>query len=257
MPLCGGEVVLQVKSLTKFSGIEHFEIIGYYWPKAPETIQRTGNIKIIIMAAQIFPEKTEIHLVPSQGIKGPVVYAALAAGPGARERLAARLFEALAEIAPEWGEARKWGPLTLETGPLGQPLLTLGGKTGPGVSFSAEGGLLWAAVSGTGQVGVDAAPEADFAPPYPYSRAFGQEEWDLAVRHCPGRPASAAALLWAAKEAAVKALGVGFHTLDPLDLEVSSPTPAGEGVSLVVRTPKPLNAWARPLPDGWLALAVA
>ena len=104
-------------------------------------------------------------------------------------------------------------------------------------------------------MGVDAAREVDFAAPYPYSRAFGREEWDWATRFCQGRTASAAALLWAAREAAVKALGVGFHTLDPLDLEVAEASPAWEGISLTVTTPEPVSAWARPLADGWLALA--
>ena len=102
----------------------------------------------------------------------------------------------------------------------------------------------------------DAAREEDLAPPYPYSRAFGPTEWDWAWRHCQGRTTAAAALLWAAKEAAVKALGVGFHTLDPLGLEVALLSPAREGLQLMVRVPEEVKAWARPWDQGWLALAV-
>ena len=106
-------------------------------------------------------------------------------------------------------------------------------------------------------MGVDAALEKDFSPQYPYSRAFGPEEWDWAWRHCQGLTPAAAALLWAAKEAAVKALGMGFHTRDPLNIEVAPLVPAWEGLNLVVRVPGTgtVNAWARPLVDGWLALA--
>jgi phosphopantetheinyl transferase len=186
-----------------------------------------------------------------------VVYAAMEKGEGAREFLAARLLKSLAEEAPEWAEALEGDTLALATGPLGQPILKLGGRMGPSLSFSEAGNLVWAAMAGRGRVGVDAAREAEFESPYPYSRAFGAAEWDWARQYCQGRTASAAALLWAAKEAAVKALGVGFHTRDPLDLEVAKGSPAWEGISLTVTTPKSVSAWIRPLADGWLSLAGA
>jgi phosphopantetheinyl transferase (holo-ACP synthase) len=209
------------------------------------------------MVALAFPSLLEIYLVPRLGLGEPVVYAAVEAGDGARELVAARLLEALAGLAPEWTGAREWGPLTLDNGPLGQPLLRLGDQPGPGLSFSEAGGLLWAALTSKGQVGIDAAREEDLTPPYPYSRAFRLEEWEWAWRHCQGRAASAAALLWAAKEAAVKALGVGFHTIAPLDLEVAPLSPAWEGLNLTVQAHVAVSAWARPLADGWVSLAVA
>lgn len=198
----------------------------------------------------------EICLAPGPGLGRPVVYTGVATEKESRERVAARLIAVLADTAPEWSGALEWGELTLEAGPLDQPLLKLGGRPGPSLSFSRAGGLLWVAMAAAGQVGVDAAREADFVPPYPYARAFGPREWDWAWRHCRGRTASAAALLWAAKEAAVKALGVGFHTVDPLDLEVAPGAPGGEGLGLVVQASEPIRAWARGLLDGWLALAV-
>ncbi len=208
------------------------------------------------MVTRVSPDLREIWLLPRLGPAAPVVCAAVPVGEGAREFLAARLLEALAGQTSEWAGAMAWGALALDTGPLGQPLLKLGDRLGPSLSFSEAGGLVWAAMAGEGRVGVDAAREADFKPPYPYSRAFGTEEWDWAAQHCQGRTASAAALLWAAKEAAVKALGVGFHTLDPLDLEVAKLFPAWEGISLVVQASSgEVSAWARPLVDGWLALA--
>ena len=202
-----------------------------------------------------FPNLAEIYLLPGPVLGEPIVYAAVEVKDGARELLVARLLEALADLAPEWTGVLEWGPVLLDTGPLGQPLLRLGAQPGPSLSFSEAGDLLWGSVAGGGQVGLDAAREEDFSPPYPYSRAFGPAEWDWAWRHCQGRTATAAALLWAAKEAAAKTLGVGFHTLDPLDLEVVLLSPAWDGLQLMVRVPEVIKAWARPWDHGWLALA--
>jgi phosphopantetheinyl transferase len=209
------------------------------------------------MATRVFPDLPVIWRLPLLGKASPVVYAAVEKGEGAREFLAGRLLKALAEEGPEWTEALVMGALELATGPLGQPFLKIGNRLGPSLSFSEAGSLVWAAMAGRGRVGVDVARAVDFEPPYPYSRAFGTPEWDWAVWYCQGRTALAAALLWAAKEAAVKALGVGFHILDPLDLEVAQGSPAWEGIYLMVKTPDPVNTWARPLTDGWLALAGA
>ena len=85
------------------------------------------------------------------------------------------------------GPGRWPGELTLMADSLGRPLLALGGKPGPGLSFSEAGGMLWGAMAGHGKAGVDAALEQDFQAPYPYSRAFRREEWDWAWLHCQGR----------------------------------------------------------------------
>ncbi len=203
------------------------------------------------------PDQLQIYVLPRLGEGGPVVYGAAAAGEGARELLAAHLLDGLEARVPAWTGALARGALTLQADLLGRPLLALGGQPGPGLSFSEAGGILWGAMAGDGQVGVDAALEIDFQGPYPYSRAFRREEWDWAWRRCQGRAPAAAALLWAAKEAAVKALGSGFHTVDPKDLEVVPLAPAWEGQLLLVRAAGPVSAWARALPAGWLALALA
>jgi phosphopantetheinyl transferase len=210
------------------------------------------------MRVRAFPDPLANRVVPRLGRGGPVVYGAAAAGAAARELLAGRLLASLAGLAPEWAGSPAWGVLAVAAGPLGRPLLTIGGRVGPSLSFSEAGGLLWGALAGRGQVGVDAAREEDFAPPYPYSRALGREEWDWAWRHCQGRAAAAAALLWAAKEAAVKALGTGFHTLDPLDIEVALSAPAREGLDVAVRVRRraAVSAWVCPLAEGWLGLAL-
>ena len=60
------------------------------------------------------------------------------------------------------------------------------------------------------------------------------------------------------RAAAVKALGVGFHKLDPQDLEVEALSPQHKGLLFNVQAPDvTVSAWARPLKNGWLALALA
>jgi phosphopantetheinyl transferase len=106
-----------------------------------------------------------------------------------------------------------------------------------------------------GQVGVDAAMPAEFEAGYPMARAFRLAELDWARPLSGGGTPGAAALLWALKEAAVKALGVGFHFLDPLAVEVESPRPWQDGWRVLVKAGRILPAWARPEAGGWLAIA--
>ena len=80
-------------------------------------------------------------------------------------------------------------------------------------------------------------------------------ELDWARPLSGGDTAGAAALLWALKEAAVKALGVGFHVLDPLAVEAVSPRPWQGWVRVSVKAGPILPAWARPEGGGWLAIA--
>jgi len=185
----------------------------------------------------------------------PVIYASDLAGAGAKERLVERLLASLS--GRETGAAGQWAPgrVSLELTALGQPRLFLGGQPGPAVSFSQAAGRIWAAMTGTGQVGIDAAMPAEFEAGYPMARAFRPAELDWARPLSGGATALAAALLWALKEAAVKALGVGFHFLDPLAVEVVSPRPWQGGWQVLVRAGRILPAWARPEAGGWLAIA--
>ena len=185
------------------------------------------------------------------GPGGPVIYASGLPGPGAKERLVRQLLSSL----PGQETAGPSRAVTLETTTLGQPRLFLGGQPGPAVSFSQAGGCLWAALAPVGQVGVDAALPSEFEPGYPLARAFQSVELDWARPLCGGDTAGAAALLWALKEAAVKALGVGFHRLDPLAVEAFSPKPWQGGWRVAVQAGPVLPAWVRPVAGGWLALA--
>jgi hypothetical protein len=185
----------------------------------------------------------------------PVIYASDLAGAGAKERLVRRLLASLP--GRETGGAGQWapGPVSLELTALGQPRLFLGGQPGPAVSFSQAAGRIYAAMTHTGQVGIDAAMPAEFEPGYPMARAFRPAELDWARPLSGGNTSGAAAWLWTLKEAAVKALGVGFHFLDPLAVEAFSPSPWQDGWRVWVKAGRILPAWARPEAGGWLAIA--
>jgi hypothetical protein len=184
----------------------------------------------------------------------PVIYASDPAGAGAKERLVRRLLARLPGQQTGAGQPAR-GTVSLEVTALGRPRLFLGGQPGPAVSFSQAAGRVWAALTPAGQVGIDAAMPAEFEPGYPLARVFRPAELDWARPINGGDTAGAAALLWALKEAAVKALGVGFHFLDPLAVEVQSPRPWQDGWRVLVQAGRILPAWARPEAGGWLAIA--
>lgn len=67
-------------------------------------------------------------------------------------------------------------------------------------------------------LGLDAAHAREFHPGYPVERVFHVRE--LALLDGLLCRAERMALAWSAKEATVKALGVGFNLLEPADVEV-------------------------------------
>jgi len=104
---------------------------------------------------------------------------------------------------------------------LGKPILFLGDQPGPAVSFTHCGLKTWAVLAtGNCAVGIDAACENEFGGEYPFHRAFSVEELDSAVMSLNNDAANTAAVVWSAKEAAVKALGCAFWLVDPLDVRV-------------------------------------
>ena len=185
------------------------------------------------------------------GPGSPVLYASDLAGPGAKMRLVRLLLAGLPGREPD----SALPPMTLNTTALGQPLLLLKGRPGPAISFSQAAGRLWAAMAPVGQVGVDVVLPSEFEESYPWARAFRPAELAWARPLNGGNTAAAAALLWALKEAVVKALGVGFHLLDPLAVEAVSPRPWQGGWRVAVQAGRILPAWARPEAGGWLAIA--
>lgn len=105
--------------------------------------------------------------------------------------------------------------------PLGRPILCYENQIGPSISFSHLPGITWAALAlNNGWVGIDAADIAEFREGYPFLKVFHSNEFQFFSEtfHSRGK---AAAALWSAKEAVVKALGCGFHFIDPIDLQFS------------------------------------
>ena len=200
-------------------------------------------------------EVTAPQIFSGLGPCEPVIYASDLAGPGAKESLVRRLLATLPGQETGGAGQSAPGPVSLELTALGQPRLFLGGQPGPAVSFSQAAGRIYAALTCNGQVGVDAAMPAEFEAGYPMARVFRPAELDWARPLSGGDPRGAAALLWTLKEAAVKALGVGFHFLDPLAVEVVSPRPWQGGWRVLVQAGRILPAWARPEAGGWLAIA--
>jgi len=172
-----------------------------------------------------------LHPVPSGGA---VFYGSL---PGdsetCKELLIAALWDHLQATATPLDHCRPSSraacSLQLLYGPLGRPYTRMGEHRGPAISFSRGGGRVWAALSGDeSAVGIDLAEFAEFQGAYPLQRVFNPEELHHAEKVTNGDRAEAAALLWSVKEAVVKALGCGFHLVDPRQISVH-PSAGGEG----------------------------
>lgn len=142
---------------------------------------------------------------------------------GLREDLARRLLRGLP------GAPRAF---RLDHDSLGRPrvLGPLGEESGWAVSFSRHAGWLWAAAAQTTGLGIDATGPEDFPDTYPDARTFAPKELDAALGFSASLSA-ARALLWSLKEAGAKALGTGFHRVEPRDLAVRGLAPWGQGAA--------------------------
>jgi hypothetical protein len=106
---------------------------------------------------------------------------------------------------------------------LGRPLLLVGNSAGPCISFTHGHGTMWAAIcEESSSCGIDTARPDEFEEDYPFDRAFHGEELGGALLYVGEDRQERAAMLWSAKEAVVKALGCGFHSIDPLDVRMGS-----------------------------------
>ena len=191
------------------------------------------------------------------GPRGGVVFASAPSVRGAAPRLVLSLLRALAQLDARWRPPANENGLSLCKSALGAPRLFVGERKGPSLSFSHGRGRLWAAMSGRGSVGIDVAYPEEFTGPYPFCRAFGSEELDCAQALCPNDLARGAALVWAAKEAAVKATGAGFNFLDPLEVRVGTPFVGEQGIRFEALADRPISTWVRKEARGWLAVALA
>jgi phosphopantetheinyl transferase len=181
-----------------------------------------------------------VHTMGLVHQRGPVFYASLprdteipkeheANREGSRHRLVSILWEHLVAMnsSPWKRDASPNLPIQVVRDPLDKPYLLLGEYRGPAISFSEGGGAVWAALCGDeSDIGIDVAAADEFQGDYPVHRVFNAEEFQEAVRLAGGDVQKASALLWSIKEAAVKALGCGFHLVEPRDICVH---PAAEG----------------------------
>jgi hypothetical protein len=111
--------------------------------------------------------------------------------------------------------------LILRHDALGRPVIFLGRERGPSVSFSYSHGIVWGALCEEGSLcGIDSARGDEFAPGYPFERAFSEKELAQAVKTMTTNRGEVAAALWSAKEAVVKAIGCGFNLVDPLEVTI-------------------------------------
>ena len=104
---------------------------------------------------------------------------------------------------------------------FGKPFLLVGGTPGPSVSFSYSDGSIWSALCDNDfSCGIDAAGRSEFSLSYPFHRAFLSEELRRGREITQTDSHETSALLWSAKEAVVKAIGCGFHQLEPLHVRI-------------------------------------
>ena len=195
--------------------------------------------------------------MPPLVLGGSVVFTSTQSRRGAGPCLALALLRALGRLDPHWSAPPDENELILHKSALGGPRLLVGDREGPSLSFSHGEGRLWAAMSGRGSVGIDVAYPEEFTGGYPFARAFRTEELDCARALCPNDTARGAALIWAAKEASVKATGAGFNLFDPLEVRVGTPLVKEQGVLFEVLADRPISTWVRTEGKGWLSVALA
>lgn len=201
-----------------------------------------GHVAIRALAAGVLGESVVFGSTPSR--------------PEAGQDLASMLMQAMGKMDPCWRIPPGSPPLTLYKNALGQPCLLLGGRPGPSLSFSHEEGQTWAAICGTGSIGIDVAYPQAFTGVYPLARAFRPEELDIVKILGYHDIPRGAALLWSAKEAAVKATGTGFNRYDPLDVRVGVPRLKAQGICFEVTAGHPISTWARSEGQGWISIAL-
>jgi phosphopantetheinyl transferase len=222
-------------------------------------------------------EGVTVHTINPVHGRGPVFYTETLKGHAmngeeAKHRLVSILWDHLVARSPLWKRSQSSNrdafPIQVVHDPLGRPNLLLGEHRGPAVSFSEGGGRVWAALCGDeSEIGMDVAGTDEFIGEYPFQRVFHAEELEHALRLEGADVAKASALLWSIKEAVVKALGCGFHLVDPREIYVHPSVGGGGGSAFsvclsgkaLVRFPKSAgrSLWIRSLPQGEMRLSIA
>lgn len=129
------------------------------------------------------------------------------------------------------------------------------------ISFAYSLSDVWAALCLPGwNCGVDVAWPEEFTTGYPFAKVFTESELSKLERMNRDR-ASAAAILWSAKEAAVKAWGCGFHYMGWRDIRIESLRWTGASYDLWIR-PEGLRGLSmlpvqvRAIDRYWVAVAI-
>lgn len=232
-----------------------------------------------------------VHTISHGEHKGPVFFASLPCGPPAaitctgqvpnreetKHRLVCTLLDHLAMLERPLrnGSPSSAGtalPIRVLHEALGRPRLLVGDYRGPAISFSEGRGMVWAALcADASDIGIDAAESNEFQGAYPVQRVFHPEELEHAQRLTGGDREEASALLWSIKEAVVKALGCGFHLVDPRQITVSpsaGAAAAGDGghtftvglsgkarIRFPLASGRPIRVYSLPERKMWLSIA--
>jgi 4'-phosphopantetheinyl transferase len=171
-----------------------------------------------------------------------------AAGPGDEDLLRARLLA---------GAGRPGAALLLEKDGQGRPWARVAGQRLP-FSHGRHGGVYAAALGERGAVGVDLAPPLD-AGLLEGHLLPGERAWLETLAE--GQRGMAAGALWAAKEAVLKALGVGL-AWPPDQVELGPREGGGLGLARLGGSRALAEGWrlrlaSLPAPGGPLLLALA
>lgn len=222
---------------------------------------RTLAKSVIYEGAHPVPDGgwTKTGPVPLTSGKGPIFCGSIENRKGAKEQLLHRLFS---HVTMHGNILSNRGLPALKKDCLGRPFLSWPDASAPAISFSHANGRMWACLGWAAGIGIDVAYPEEFDDPYPFARIFRREELDQVRGLCGGGVRDGAALLWAVKEADVKALGCGFNLFDPLEVEVrvlsrlahgflfkvnlSTPRPAGLSLFKVHPEPRVLASSLRP-----------
>lgn len=197
-----------------------------------------------------------IHTLSGLVPGNPVAFTFTPSRRGAGICLSFMLMRAMARLDSRWCIPPGKNTVTLLKNSFGKPCFFIGDTPGPSLSFSHGGGRTWAAMSGTGSIGIDVAYPEEFEDGYPYSRAFRPEELDLARELCHNDTSRGAALIWSVKEASVKATGAGFNRFDPLELQMGVLRSGEQGLFFEVSADRPISAWVKKEGRGWLSVAL-
>lgn len=218
-------------------------------------LKSAGETRDVTASCEFSVLKETVAEVPCQHLQAPILYACTSVTNDAKEMLLDRLLNGLSNTEGAMAPCLRPCSYRLRSDALGKPLLTLGNSLGPSVSFSRVPGKTWAAMSTVSNLGIDAELSETFNGLYPFHRVFSRDEFDHATKLCSGRLDEAAALLWSAKEAAVKAMGCGFHFFGPDQLLAGEFKPSKEGFFSKIDAGLKVAVWAVYVQSAWISIA--